>query len=135
MWDQLLTDTTSEEEEEEEVSCVNAPVRSISTDHTPHTCQVDEDLCEDDNSSEGEVDDCDNNNIDPQIGMRVAKMFVNEGEGGDSGDVRTLFSGTITSTDVDGGGNDLYHVVYDDGDEEDLNLEECRCACMFHINT
>ena len=66
----------------------------------------------------------------PKVGSRIAKMFKDEDT-----DVETLYWGSITSVDPDDDGNDLYHVVYDDGDEEDLDYRECRFTCVFHIKT
>ena len=50
--------------------------------------------------------------------VRVAVMF---GE--------TLYYGRITGKDKEVGSHkDLYHVKYDDGDENDLHLRECSNA-------
>ena len=52
---------------------------------------------------------------------RVAKTFDKE-----------VFLGTITGVDFDENGLELYHIMYDDGDEEDLHYRECRNAvCLF----
>ena len=49
-------------------------------------------------------------------GSQVAKMFGKD-----------LFYGSVTEVWK---GKKLYHVVYDDGDEEDLDLSECRRAIL-----
>ena len=46
--------------------------------------------------------------------MTVLKEFANG-----------KYWGTITSIDVDEKENKLYHIEYDDGDEEDLEYNEC----------
>ena len=66
----------------------------------------------------------------PKVGSRITKMFKDEDT-----DVASLYRGSITSIEPDDDGNDLYHIVYDDGDEEDLDLRECGCACVLHIKT
>ena len=51
---------------------------------------------------------------EPAVGMTVLKEFANG-----------KYWGTITSIDVDEKENKLYHIEYDDGDEEDLEYNEC----------
>lgn len=53
---------------------------------------------------------------DKTLGTTVCKYFANAG----------WFSGLVTSVD----GEDKYHVVYHDGDEEDLTLEELRDVAL-----
>lgn len=53
----------------------------------------------------------------PLKGRKVAKYFG-----------KALFKGTITELDVDAEGLELYHVVYEDSDSEDLNYREARNA-------
>ena len=57
----------------------------------------------------------------PVKGMRVAKLFGKE---------QKDFYGTITGVDLDEYGLELYHVLYDDEDEEDLYYRECRNAVL-----
>ena len=48
---------------------------------------------------------------------------------------RKVFSGKITNTDVDEiNGDQLYHVVYEDGDEEDLTHRECRFRYRYNLH-
>ena len=56
------------------------------------------------------------------IGIHVARDF-----GGDLG----IFKGSIVRVDLNRR-RPLYHVVYDDGDEEDYDIEELRVAVKLH---
>ena len=62
-------------------------------------------------------------------GVQVCKWF---GEGDDA----KLFYGRITSIDSDEkDGTVLYHILYEDNDEEDLTYADCRSTFLLYIIT
>ena len=71
--------------------------------------------------------------IVPKVGMPIAKFFPNTNKKGDKDEKR--YCGTIVGVDVDDNGEDLYHIVYDDGDEEDMHTRECRMSCLLYNKT
>ena len=55
-------------------------------------------------------------NQEPEVGGFIKKCFD-----------KKWYRGKVENMDeVDEEGTTLYHIVYDDGDEEDLHYEECR---------
>ena len=44
-----------------------------------------------------------------------------------------LYHDSITTIDVDKEGTKLYHIVYEDGDEENIHYRKCRFAHNLHI--
>ena len=65
--------------------------------------------------------------------MPIAKFFPYTDKKGDKDERR--YCGTIVGVDVDDNGKDLYHIVYQDGDEEDMYTRECRMSCLLYIKT
>ena len=57
------------------------------------------------------------NTLVPEVGMTVQKDFDGE-----------PYWGSITAIDEDDNGVKLYHIKYDDGDEEDMDYDECFSA-------
>ena len=54
------------------------------------------------------------NTVVPEVGMAVQKDFDGE-----------QYWGSITAICEDDKGGKLYHIKYDDGDEEDMDYDEC----------
>ena len=63
-----------------------------------------------------------------RIGTCVAKYFRQKTRWGKEGYLK-LFEGHVTHKYRDARGRVLWHVLYDDGDEEDLNNAEALQAC------
>ena len=64
-------------------------------------------------SSETTASDEDEGDVD--VGTEVKKVFGDQ-----------PFTGVVVWTDVDDDGKTLYHIMYEDGDEEDLHYSECK---------
>ena len=62
------------------------------------------------------------------LGTDVAKDVVD-----DRGKSIGLYRGHIVSIDEDGDGVVLYHVKYEDGDDQDLDESECRKSIDLYI--
>ena len=64
-----------------------------------------------------------------ELGMDIAKEFFDESSGKSLG----LFRGHIFDIDEDElDGTVLYHIIYEDGDAEDMTESECRDCIEFY---
>lgn len=71
---------------------------------------------------------------DMMVGDQIAKEFPDVDADDDDSDVGTqLFLGRIININVgEDGEPTFYHVRYDDGDEEDLEYEECMSTFFMY---
>ena len=73
--------------------------------------------------------------IVPKVGMPIAKHFPTGEVDEKKQSVVKRFCGSVATVDADHDGKNLYHIVYDDGDEEDMHIRECRMACKLYCAT